>query len=573
MQEPLTLHVGVKTDLIEYRYSYEWLFRLLADEGIRYVQLGTFFELYQLPDNAFVQLRWQAEDFGLTIFSVFTAHRELGGFFRADPNWEQVARRNYERLIEIGRLVGARSVGSNPGAVLRDRMGLKTRGIRCYLENMKAMMHQAHRQGLDFLTIEPMSCLAEPPTTPQEIQNMAEELDAYHHQYPHETCRAGYCLDVSHGYADQDRVVRCDHMMLLKTALPYTTELHLKNTDRCFESTFGFSSTERQRGVVAVEAVRDLVLACADQLPVRQLVGYVEIAGPKTGRDYTDSLVEDQLRETLRFVKSAFCTQDATSPVPTAEAQTAGPQSPVELSTNAPAVKIAPSLMCADFCHMESAVRQLERCGVDLLHIDIMDAHFVPNMPLGLELLKHLRPRTGLPFDVHLMVENNDFFIGHLASLGVEQISIHLESAIHADRSLALIRQSGMKAGAALNPATPLSALEYVVESLDFVVLMTVNPGFAGQKLVPSAFRKIQDCREYLCRRNVAIPIEVDGNVSFANIPRMVECGADILVAGTSSLFCTAGSLHENRQKMAVAIEAGLKVRPVSVEPGEAVRQ
>ena len=121
----LTLELGVKTDPAEYRFSYEWLFRLLAEEGVRYVQLGTFFELYQLPDEYFHRLRSRADDLGIAIRSIFTAHRELGGFFIDEPGWEGVARRNYERLIEVGSLVGARSVGSNPGAVYRDRTGMK----------------------------------------------------------------------------------------------------------------------------------------------------------------------------------------------------------------------------------------------------------------------------------------------------------------------------------------------------------------------------------------------------------------------------------------------------------------
>jgi hypothetical protein len=127
----LTLQLGVKTDPTQYRFSYEWLFRLLAEEGIGHVQLGTFFEFYQLPDDYFLALRRQAEDLGIMISSIFTAHRELGGFFIQEPGWEQVARRNYQRLIEIGSLVGVSSVGSNPGAAYRDRPGAKKHGIEC----------------------------------------------------------------------------------------------------------------------------------------------------------------------------------------------------------------------------------------------------------------------------------------------------------------------------------------------------------------------------------------------------------------------------------------------------------
>jgi len=132
--------------------------------------------------------------------------------------------------------------------------------------------------------------------------------------------------------------------------------------------------------------------------------------------------------------------------------------------------------MCADLCHLEDEVRRLERIGVDLLHFDLMDGHFVPNMPLGLTILEQLRPITDLPFDVHLMVENNELFIERLIPIGVHQIAVHAESAVHLDSVLSLIRDGGIKAGVALNPSTPISALTYVLERLDFVLIMSVNP-------------------------------------------------------------------------------------------------
>jgi len=224
-------------------------------------------------------------------------------------------------------------------------------------------------------------------------------------------------------------------------------------------------------------------------------------------------------------------------------------------------VRIAPSLMCADMCYFAESMRRLEECGAELFHIDLMDAHFVPNMPMGLEILRQARSKTNLPFDVHLMVDNNDFFVEELARIGVQQISAHVESAVHLDRTLALIREHGIKAGVALNPATPLSALHYVLERMDFVLLMMVNPGFAGQELVPSGIRKIGDCKAYLHGQGLDIPIEVDGNVSLENIPRMVAAGAEILVAGTSSVFRSDGSLQENFQRTREAIARGLKLR------------
>ncbi len=224
-------------------------------------------------------------------------------------------------------------------------------------------------------------------------------------------------------------------------------------------------------------------------------------------------------------------------------------------------VQISPSMMCADLWRLEEQVHQLEEAGVDYLHFDIMDAHYVPNMPVGLVLLEQLRARTALPFDVHLMVEDNDFFVHKLVPIGIQMISVHAESARHLDRTLTLIRSFGIKSGVALNPSTPLDALTYVLEQTDFVLIMTVNPGYAGQQLVPSAYRKIADCRAFLETHGADIPIEVDGNVSFEKIPRIVAAGADILVGGTSSIFHKEGTLFENAQRTRQAIAEGLKMR------------
>jgi ribulose-phosphate 3-epimerase len=237
---------------------------------------------------------------------------------------------------------------------------------------------------------------------------------------------------------------------------------------------------------------------------------------------------------------------------------------PVEnTAASKPHIHIAPSVMCADLCNLEADIRELETAGVDMLHFDLMDAHFVPNMPIGLALIEQLRPKTDCAFDIHLMVENNDFFVDAVAEIGVQQIAVHVESATHLDRTLSLIQAHGIKAGAALNPATPLSALDYVLDRLDFVLIMTVNPGFAGQKVVPATLRKIAECRTFLGEHAVDLPIEVDGNVSFENIPKMVSAGADILVGGTSSVFQKSGSRAENVQRTQQAITLGLAKREV----------
>ena len=553
--KPTTFSLGVKADPIEYRYSYEWLFRLMQQEGVTQLQLGSFFEVYQLPDEWFHQLRRQADDFGIQIASLFTTHRELGGFFHEDPAWAAVTRRNFERYIQIGAILGASAVGHNPGAVLRDRMGTKSRGWASYLRHMQELMVYAHEHGVPYLTIEPMSCTAEPPTLPEEIRQMGAALQEFHRRTPNSS-QAMFCADVAHGFADRDGVVQFDNYALLEPCLPYLYELHLKNTDARFDSTFGFTPADCKRGIVDGARVRSFLQQHADRLPVQHLTGYLEIGGPKLGRDYSDHLLEDQLRLSLRYLKQTFLTEVEAAPALPAKT------TPFQLSTTqseTPVVEIAPSLMCCDFCNLEESVRQLEATGVDYLHIDIMDAHFTPNMPIGLELLKLLRAKTALPFDIHLMVDNPVFFIEKVKDLPVQMISVHAESTLHLDRTLALCRDAGIRTGVALNPATPLNVLEYILDRLDFVLIMTVNPGFAGQPLVASGLRKLADCRRFLDEHGRPdIEIQVDGNVSFANIPAMVAAGARNLVAGTSSIYHRESSLKVNRQKMQAAIAAGL---------------
>jgi ribulose-phosphate 3-epimerase len=545
----MKLQLGIKSDPIEYRYSYEWLFRLMEREQISHLQLGTFFEIYQLPDEWFTDLRRKATDHGVSITSVFTAHRELGGFFRDDgPGFEAVARKNFERLIDTAALLGASSVGSNPGAVLRDRMGTKFQGSETYLKNFRDLQRRAGDLGIEWLTMEPMSCLAEPPTLPDEMKAYMDAVLPPSNGI----ARAGYCMDISHGYANADKQIVFDPMALLRAALPYTNELHLKNTDALFNSTFGFGPAERAKGIIDVAAFRELMLAEAKIIPVNNLIGYLEIGGPKLGRDYSDGDLERNLRESLAHLKESWLTGQAeTAPVVT---------KPVELKSVSK-IWIQPSIMCADAGHLADEVRHLEEIGVHALHFDIMDAHFVPNMPLGLGTIEQIRPLTALPFDAHLMVDDPAFFIPLLAKIGVEYVSVHIETMQHADRVLAMIRDHGMKAGLGFNPGTPLDALDYLVPRLDFVLIMTVNPGFAGQKLVPTALKKIADCRARLDALGVDIPIQVDGNVSFENIPGMVAAGGDWLIAGSSSVFSKQASRRENMAHTMKAVEEGLARR------------
>lgn len=552
----MKLVLGVKSDPVEYRYSFPWLFRLMAEEGVNSLQLGSFFEAYHLPDEYFKKLRKQADDFGIRIDSLFTAHRELGGFFREDPEWTPVARRNYERFIEVGVLLGARSVGSNPGAVPRDLMGLKAEGTQRYLAHMRELMHFAKARGIEWLTVEPMSCLAEPPTLPDEIREMGDLLAAYHSANAGTTARAGFCTDIAHGYIDHAGRPGFNHIELFEAALPYLYEVHLKNTDSRFHSTFGFQPEELKKGIVDVAVFRDLLHARAAEIPASEITGYFEVGGPKLGRDYTDIQLGEQLRGSLRYLKEVFLApaNNAMPPAPPAlEISTSEASSPVE---------VAPSMMCVDPLNFESSLRRVEALGAELLHIDVMDGRFVPNLPLGLGVIEALMKKTRLPVDVHLMVEDNDFFVSLLEKSQVRQICVHAESCSHLDRTLTRIREMGVRAGVALNPATPLYQLDFILERIDYVLLMMVNPGFAGQKMTPASIRKIAECRRYLNARGCEhVPIQVDGNVSFENIPAMVAAGAQCLVAGTSSIFHAAAGWPDNMRRIRAAISEGIARR------------
>ncbi|MDG2470538.1 MAG: ribulose-phosphate 3-epimerase [Pirellulaceae bacterium] len=575
MTQPLQLKLGVKTDPIEYRYSHPWLFSLLQDIGIDYVQIGTHFELYQLPDEFFHQLREQAESSGIQIHSTFTAHRELGGFFREEPGYESIARKNFERYIEIGGILGVQSVGSNPGAVMRDRMQFKDAGIACYIKHMKELLHLAKEKGVSWLTIEPMSCLAEPPTLPEECVDMAADLTAYHLAHPDATAKVGYCSDIAHGYVDHSGQVIHDHFELFDATLPWLYEVHLKNTDPQYSSTFGFNPDERTNGIIDVAAFRDRLRSQADQLPVQEMVGYLEIGGPKLGRDYSDHHLENLLRESFEYLKQAWLEDPTTSKDNDSKQRLTLESQPLqkkpgiepeaadsETGQARSHVCISPSMMCADQLHFEDELKAVKSLSCDMLHMDIMDGKFVPNMAMGLGVLQQTAEWGEMPVDVHLMVTDNDFFVDEMKDWNIHQISVHFESALHLDRTLSRIRDCGSLAGLALNPSTPLNVMDYVLERIDYVLIMTVNPGYAGQKLTPGSIRKIRDCRKKLDSLGLTrVPIQVDGNVSFDNIPKMVAAGATNLVAGTSSIFHRDGSRTDNMSRIHHCIEAAKEVR------------
>ncbi|MBQ3424863.1 MAG: ribulose-phosphate 3-epimerase [Clostridia bacterium] len=210
---------------------------------------------------------------------------------------------------------------------------------------------------------------------------------------------------------------------------------------------------------------------------------------------------------------------------------------------------IAPSLMCVDLMNAQRDIARLEQVGVDWLHIDVMDNHFVPNITLSTDFARAVKGITHVPLDVHLMVEDPArISIPQLSFLGeADMVSVHLEAALHPLRAIAAIRQIGCKAGIAINPATPLCMLEEVLDAVDMVLIMTVNPGFAGQKLIPATLGKIARLREMLAKMGRdEVLIEVDGNVSFENAEKMHAAGADIYVAGSSSVFAPGATLEAN---------------------------
>ena len=223
--------------------------------------------------------------------------------------------------------------------------------------------------------------------------------------------------------------------------------------------------------------------------------------------------------------------------------------------TIVPKKKIAPSIMCVDFFNLDRTIEEFEKNGVDLIHADIMDGAFVPNFTLGTDFIRALKKRTSLPIDLHLMITEPERKLDLFDFGENDMISVHCESTAHLHKVVAAIKERGAKAFAAINPATPTGALEAVAEDIDGVLIMTVNPGFAGQKLIPSTLKKIEKTRRFLDSEGFfEKEIEVDGNVSFENAEIMARAGANIFVAGTSSLFRKDLSFEDSIRKMREAI-------------------
>lgn len=196
-------------------------------------------------------------------------------------------------------------------------------------------------------------------------------------------------------------------------------------------------------------------------------------------------------------------------------------------------MKVAPSLLAANFLHLEREIRAVEEAGADLLHLDIMDGHFVPNLTYGLPLIKAIKKISRIPVDVHFMVTNPGQYLADMAEIGIDYVSIHQETEWHLQRQISVMKAAGIKAGVALNPATPVITLYPILPELDFVLLMSVNPGFGGQKFLPMVYPKLRELKEYASRVNPGLEIEVDGGVNNLNAQQLLELGADILVAGT----------------------------------------
>ena len=213
--------------------------------------------------------------------------------------------------------------------------------------------------------------------------------------------------------------------------------------------------------------------------------------------------------------------------------------------------QIAPSMMCVDFMNIEKSIRTMEENGIEYLHIDVMDGEFVNNYTLGTDFCKVLKQNSRIPLDIHLMIEKPENKLSWFEFGEGDYVSVHYESTKHVQRALQQIRARGAKPMIALNPTTPLEVLEWVLPDIDAVLLMTVNPGFAGQKLIPQTLKKITDCRRFLDERGYTnVEIEVDGNVSFENARKMREAGANIFVGGTSSVFRSGDGIAENIAKL-----------------------
>jgi ribulose-phosphate 3-epimerase len=220
-------------------------------------------------------------------------------------------------------------------------------------------------------------------------------------------------------------------------------------------------------------------------------------------------------------------------------------------------VQIVPSILSADFAHLGEEIARVERGGATMLHVDVMDGHFVPNLTLGPPLVESVRKVTKLVLDVHLMVSDPDFFAPIFIEAGADQVSVHYEAATHLDRTVRNIQSLGARAGVVLNPATPVSVLEDILPVVNFVLIMSVNPGFGGQKFIPNALNKIRRLDQIRNERRLDFAIEIDGGVNDENLVQIVEAGCDWLVAG-SHVFHSADAAATVKNMQQLARQAGM---------------
>lgn len=220
-------------------------------------------------------------------------------------------------------------------------------------------------------------------------------------------------------------------------------------------------------------------------------------------------------------------------------------------------IKIAPSILAANFAKLGQEVKEVEEAGAELIHIDVMDGHFVPNITMGPIVVEALRPITQLPLDVHLMIENPDAYIEQFAKAGADYITVHVEACRHLHRTIQLIRSFGVKPGVVLNPHTPIESIQHILEDVDLVLFMTVNPGFGGQKFISSVVPKIEALSKIINERQLSVEIEVDGGITAETIVPCANAGATIFVAG--SAIYNKENRAQSLQEIKAAGEAALQ--------------
>jgi ribulose-phosphate 3-epimerase len=224
-----------------------------------------------------------------------------------------------------------------------------------------------------------------------------------------------------------------------------------------------------------------------------------------------------------------------------------------------PSIKIAPSLLSADFSRLAEEMASLEVAGADWLHVDVMDGHFVPNITIGPPVVESIRKATSLPLDLHLMIEKPENYLSDFAKAGGDIITVQVEACVHLHRIIQFIKDMGIKAGVALNPTTPLSSLEYILDDVDLVLIMTVNPGFGGQQFIESMFEKIVAARKMLDTRGLPVELEVDGGINLENVSEVAKAGPTVIVSGSGILGTVdySATISKMRQEIERALGEG----------------